>query len=66
MTTASIDDKSKKRAFWLPNELYARVSDYVGRHRNAPESMTINSFVREAIEEKLATATSAERRRRSR
>lgn len=52
-STASTQPKANKRAFWLPDELYERVRSYVGRHRNAPENMTINQFAREALEEKL-------------
>lgn len=65
-TTPTTENKSKKRAFWLPDTLYVRLSEYVGRHRNAPESMTINSFVREAIEEKLTSRSASEKRKRSR
>lgn len=43
-----------KRTFYLPDTLYAAMRDYVGRHRNAPESLSINEFVRVALETHLS------------
>lgn len=42
-----------KMGFWISSETIERMREYVDQHRNAPERMTINSFVREAIEEQL-------------
>lgn len=58
--------EKKKRGFWLPNELYFRVKAFVSKHRNAPEDMTINSFVRSALEEKLQRDQPAAPTRRAR
>lgn len=55
---------SNKRAFWLPDALYSNMRDYVSRHRNAPEDLTINQFVRDAIEEKLSSALAKEKGKR--
>jgi hypothetical protein len=54
---------SSKRAFWIPNALYNKIRDYVNRHRNAPESMTINAFVREALESKVQEVSEKGKRR---
>ncbi len=64
MTTATTPSTANKRAFWLPDELYEQVKAYVGRHRNAPENMTINQFAREALLEKLERERKARRRAR--
>ncbi len=44
---------SSKRGFWIPDAIYERVQRYVGQHRNEPDDMSINKFVREALLLKL-------------
>lgn len=47
------DPVSTKMGFWLSQDLIERMRAHVDKHRNAPENMTINSFVRDALESKL-------------
>ncbi|MCC6809956.1 MAG: hypothetical protein IT381_21180 [Deltaproteobacteria bacterium] len=57
MTTAPTKDDappSSKRAIWMPDELYERLKNYVDKNRNAPRFLSINKFVREAIETALS------------
>lgn len=57
MTTAPIKEDappSSKRAIWMPDELYERLKHHVDKNRSAPRFLTINKFVREAIEAALA------------
>ncbi len=60
MPTDTAQDKSKetrharRRSFWIHDEVYAEVCEYVSRHRNHPDDLTINQFVRDALEAKLA------------
>ena len=56
-TPATPDAQSNKRAFWIPDDLYERVKIYVDAHRNAPDMLTINQFVRDALEERLNKVT---------
>ncbi len=44
---------NSKRGVWLPDAIYARVHAYVAQHRNAPENLSINEFIRQAISAKL-------------
>ena len=46
-------DKARKRTFWLSDELYERMRKRVGGFRQA-DGMSINRFVREAVEAALA------------
>lgn len=62
--TTTEPNGSNKRAFWLPDSLYANVRDYVSRHRNSPEDLTINQFVRDALEEKLSSSLAKEKGKR--
>ncbi len=52
--------KQKQFSFYLPQELFQSISEYVNRHRNAPESMTINAFARNALSRELARVKKAE------
>lgn len=48
------EPQSNKRAFWIPDDLYERVKKHVDRRRSSPHFLTINQFVRDALEERLA------------
>lgn len=61
--TSTTSEKQKTFSFYLPPSLYEDVSAFVDRHRNAPESMSINSFAREALREKLERELKKEARR---
>lgn len=52
--------KQKQYSFYLPQELFSAISQFVDRHRNAPESMTINGFARTALSRELARVKKAE------
>lgn len=54
---------SAKRAFWIPDELYEKIRTFVGRHKNEPENMSINGFVRDALDAHLEASTRKEKRR---
>lgn len=60
MTNAPATKTNGKYAFWLSSEFYDKMRSYVSRHRNAPEDMTINQFVRDALENHLASALKKE------
>lgn len=47
---------STKMGFWLTGDLIARMRAHVDKNRSAPELMTINSFVRDALEASLSKA----------
>ncbi len=61
--TTSQTEHNAKRSFWMPDSLYEGVRSYVSRHRNAPEDLTINQFVRDALEAHLHKAKGRKRGR---
>lgn len=58
--------KNNKRAFWISDSLYEQIHDYVSRHRNSPEDLTINQFVRDALVEHLERSLKREGGKRAR
>lgn len=54
MPNAPTTPVSGKQTYWIPVSLHEEVKAFVDRRRNAPHFMSINRFVREALEEKLA------------
>ena len=48
--------KAVKMGFWVARDVMERVRDYVDQHRNAPDNLTLNAFVRQAIESALKRA----------
>lgn len=48
--------KAVKMGFWVSRDVMERVRDYVDQHRNAPDNLTLNAFVRQAIESALKRA----------
>ncbi len=47
---------ARKRTFWIPDDLYAAMSAHVDGYRHG-DGMSINRFVREAIEAALKKAS---------
>ncbi len=56
-TTDAIKEEKRhasRRSFWIHDDTYAKVCKYVSKHRNYPDDLTINQFVRDALEASLS------------